>query len=704
MRRQSLSGCFSVALAVVLGATTAVNATDFAVPSGNFAAGSSWTGGVAPGVNDYAVIDNGGTATILANDVINISGLQAGEAASTTGMLVMNGGTVNVNPTDSNPGDNAVAIGEFGVGTFMMNGGTINLGSLTGPDFDFHVGKSSMGSTMTMTGGTINLGSAFRVARGQDANASATVSLLGGEINVGSGIVVARSDNSDTNTADGTFIVGGTGKFISGNDLGEGNPNGVTDEGYFSIGNRIKASGHVTVKDTGIVKSLRLTGRQGHGDLTIQDNGQFMVVNTLGATGNAPGLYNSYLGGGSSSNGDGGDGNSGVYSLSLKGHGLLDINANASGRDETRPELQGFILGRGNSTATATIQDSATLNVHQRFIIGGLGATAVLNGFDGQAAPGTDPGGTATVTMTGGTVSADQLIVGGSGTGTLNVSGGVVKTQAYNDTFDPTANAGSGSATASVNSIRIGMLQGSTGMMNLSGNANVSTGGDLSIGQYGTGTLKVTGGSASILAQNVFVQKFAGSSGTLIAEITGASQTPVRANESVKINGGTFQILPTAVPNTGAYLWDILDANVDGKGTGTLSGTFTTVTLPGPDAEGRHYTAIYEPTKFLVGLALPGDANFDGKVDFTDLVTLARNYGLKNANWLQGNFDGDGTVDFGDLVALARNYGRVPTAAQLATLDPSFQAAVEQAFAQVPEPTALGTLALAGLMLRRRHR
>lgn len=704
MRGQNLSGRICVALAVVLTAAAAANATDFAVQSGNFSAGSSWTGGTAPGPNDYAVIDNGGAATILPNDVINISGLQAGEAAGKTGMLVMNGGTVNVNPTDGNPGDNAIAIGEFGVGTFQMNGGTINLGSLTSPDFDFHVGKSSIGSTMTMTGGTINLGSAFRVARGQDANASATVTLMGGEINVGSGIVIARSDNGDTNTADGTFIVGGTGKFISGNDLGEGNANGVTDEGYFSIGNRIKASGHVTVKDTGIVKSLRLTGRQGHADLTVQDNGQFMVVNTLGATGNAPALYNSYLGGGDNSNGDGSDGDSGVYSLTLKGHGLLDIDANASGRDQTRPELQGFIMARGNSTATATIQDNATLNVHQRFIIGGLGASANLNGFDGQAMPGTDPGGTATVTMTGGTISADQLIVGGSGSGTLSVSGGTVKTQAYNDTFDPTGNGGSGSATTSVNSIRIGMLQGSTGTMVISGTANVSTGGDLSIGQYGSGTLKVTGGSASILAQNIFVQKFAGSSGTLVAEITGATQTPIRANESVTINGGTFQLLPTNVPTTGAYLWDILDANTDGKGTGTLTGTFSTLMLPSPDAEGRHYTAIYEPTKFLVGLALPGDTNFDGKVDFADLVTLARNYGAKNATWLQGNFDGDGTVDFGDLVTLARNYGKVPTAAQLAAFDPSFQAAVEQAFAQVPEPAGLGLLAVAALILRRGNR
>ena len=54
----------------------------------------------------------------------------------------------------------------------------------------------------------------------------------------------------------------------------------------------------------------------------------------------------------------------------------------------------------------------------------------------------------------------------------------------------------------------------------------------------------------------------------------------------------------------------------------------------------------------------PGDADADGKVDFADLVTLARSYGQSNVTWAQGDFDGDGKIDFSDLVILARNYGR----------------------------------------------
>ena len=55
--------------------------------------------------------------------------------------------------------------------------------------------------------------------------------------------------------------------------------------------------------------------------------------------------------------------------------------------------------------------------------------------------------------------------------------------------------------------------------------------------------------------------------------------------------------------------------------------------------------------------ALPGDADLDGKVDFADLVIVARHYGQHNATWADGDFNADGSVGFDDLVLLARNYG-----------------------------------------------
>lgn len=101
---------------------------------------------------------------------------------------------------------------------------------------------------------------------------------------------------------------------------------------------------------------------------------------------------------------------------------------------------------------------------------------------------------------------------------------------------------------------------------------------------------------------------------------------------------------------------------------------------------------------------LPGDADLDGLVGFDDLVTVARNYGKSNAMWQDGDFNGDGTVGFDDLVILARNYGKTATAAELAALDPSVRAEVEQAFADVPEPSLTSLVFLGSAILVRRRR
>ena len=108
----------------------------------------------------------------------------------------------------------------------------------------------------------------------------------------------------------------------------------------------------------------------------------------------------------------------------------------------------------------------------------------------------------------------------------------------------------------------------------------------------------------------------------------------------------------------------------------------------------------------VVQFARVGDADLDNKVDFNDLVTVARHYNQSNANWDQGDFNYDGKVGFDDLVAVARNYGGTLSAAQLATFDPSVRSDIEAAFAELPEPSAAAALVIpgAGLLVRRRPR
>ena len=71
-----------------------------------------------------------------------------------------------------------------------------------------------------------------------------------------------------------------------------------------------------------------------------------------------------------------------------------------------------------------------------------------------------------------------------------------------------------------------------------------------------------------------------------------------------------------------------------------------------------------------------GDANFDGKVNFNDLLVLAQHYG-QPGSWVDGDFNADGAVGFDDLLLLAQNYGHTLTAAGADASSP------------VPEPASL---------------
>ena len=88
---------------------------------------------------------------------------------------------------------------------------------------------------------------------------------------------------------------------------------------------------------------------------------------------------------------------------------------------------------------------------------------------------------------------------------------------------------------------------------------------------------------------------------------------------------------------------------------------------------------------------IPGDANLDGTVDFSDLLILAQHYGLTGtAQWTDGDFTNDNNVGFDDLLLLAQHYGQSQAAAA--------------SISSVPEPACLlgGVLSGAILLFRRR--
>lgn len=100
---------------------------------------------------------------------------------------------------------------------------------------------------------------------------------------------------------------------------------------------------------------------------------------------------------------------------------------------------------------------------------------------------------------------------------------------------------------------------------------------------------------------------------------------------------------------------------------------------------------------------LPGDANFNGTVEFDDLVKLAQNYGkTTGGTWATGDFTFDEKVNFDDLVTLAQNYNGSGSITDGVGGD-FFEHDWALATSLVPEP-ALAMVAAGGLAIARRRR
>ena len=85
---------------------------------------------------------------------------------------------------------------------------------------------------------------------------------------------------------------------------------------------------------------------------------------------------------------------------------------------------------------------------------------------------------------------------------------------------------------------------------------------------------------------------------------------------------------------------------------------------------------------------IPGDADLDGQVQFTDFLLLSSNFGMPG-EWGNGDFDDSGDVAFGDFLILSQHFNQ--------SMSPGLRPAT------VPEPSGFLLIVVAMATLGRRR-
>ena len=697
--------------------------------SGSWNTPTNWTPTGPPGALDRADIAGGLTATVSSSPASPVDTLYVGgnnDGPSTTD----SGGYANSNTT----GDGTLnqTAGDLVVNTW----GVLGLNSPTGGN-----GANSGTGTYNLSGGSFTLmgTDAFTVGQGGtgifniSGNSSVTINSI---MHVGRQSGVAGDPGAAQGRGNGTVVQGGTSTVTLVGNPQQGNT--------VSLNIGLAGDGSYTLKDNATLISDRdvNVGTANHsvgilnqtGGTLNNTGGWFFVGNLAGSTG----TYN--LSGGTTTI-------AGRFLVGAAGTGTV----NQTGGNLTVGHPGPFAdddINLGDFTGTGTYNISGgTLTGNGGITVGewnagtghlNISGSAVVNTTDlslgrnqGQFDP-TLPATTGTITQTGGTVTVSgHTILGmdpksnsnGNTSGTYTLSGGTLKLGTGGLQLGGTGNSYDGSGNVTTNN------PGATGVFNLQGtgvlDANRS---NLFIGA-GAGSqtaFTMTGGTLQNAAQIQFPLNQQGGrfqpgapGAPATTMITGDGTTAYTLASAgtfhIEIAGGTADELMTTSGATS--LAGALDVLVSGtkprhgatftilSGAG-ISGHFANAPSRYISSQGLFHVNYSASAVTLTGFSLPGDANEDGSVNFTDLLILAQHYGQSGQNWNTGDFTNDGSVNFTDLLLLAQNYGQSNlTAADLAALPSAVRPDVQAAFAQVPEPPSLAVIGLvaAGVIARRRR-
>lgn len=768
--------CVRLAVAMVAVTSSISLAADyqFNAASGSpadYNTASNWLPNGVPGLLDSAYVAGGRIATIntaaantlgflslganggtgsgelrISQGSLVTGSVQLGHDAGTTGFgrLVLSGGAFT--------STGATVLGEQGTGnnSIAVSGGTLTLGGET------YLGANGAGALSLSGSGSVVAG---RINVGNGANSTGSITITDGTLNASDTMYVGLRGLGTYTQSGGTanisrMQVGQENDGPSGGPAGDGKGKGTVNVsgGTLNVANPI-VLGEVSREDNqlnvtgGTVSTAEVyAGANGRGSVTVSTGGTLNVVGQLhiGASGTGIGSL-TVNGGNLNMTGPGGwilvgQNGQGTFNFSS---GAIDTKIISVGQDPT-------------STGTAT-QTGGTLRSQRTFIVG---ETSTAGGTYNLSAGSIDVGtagtgddldglgifigsynGKGTVNITGGSLSSRTGATigygeGGPSEGTLNISAGTFSTITPGDE----------------GRVRIGVYNGATGRLNVSGTATVSFAGPIlngvargGVGVGGTGLITVSGGSLSALS----LTNETGSSYTQ----TGGTATlgPVDGGGTMSVSGGTANVsrlvqssldvsgngtvrigtvdVPTynrvnTLTATGNGKLDLTNNGlvVDYAGASPLVAIRAALAAGRIDSttDGPNQAVAYaessainltsfggidvDSTSILLQSRDKGDTNLDGAVNFDDLLKLAQNYGkTSTAVWTEGDFNYDGNINFDDLLPLAQNYQSGGNL-NVTTGSEAFRRDWTLALSLVPEPTSLALMTLGAPLVRRRRR
>jgi autotransporter-associated beta strand protein len=654
------------------------------------ASGATFTAvGASDGLTVSGAVSGGGAVTKTGAGTLALTGVN-----TYTGGTSINGGTVAVNGA-AGLGDAAGAVtfagGRLRLLADVADARDYQLKDLADAVFDTNGRTLTLAGTITplagATGGVVKDGAGTLVLQGVNGYVGQTT------VNAGTLSINGNASLGDPGTGAGLTL--GTGTTLTAAATSALDNGGGANARPVTV-----AAGGATVDvpaDVDLTVSGLLTGgrvaKVGGGTLSVANAGNTTPFVVSGGTLRAAGTA-SFTSGGLGNGAITLQGGAAITSA-MPGGSTLSF-----GNPLTVPTGQtGTVNGSNRFSWTGPVSGGGTLNVN-------VNSTDSRHDFSGDW---TNFTGALNVAGTG----TARLVINGGGFGAGTQWGTAAVDLGGSVWIAPVTNSGG-------NDIRIGALAGSSPTATLGGGSagtaryivgalNASTGfagvvsGNASVNKTGTGTLTLNG--ASTYTGPTIV-----TGGTLV--LGAAAQEPVFGGATVTtpagadVRGGKLALKYEG--ESAALVASVLatlDAGYD-QAPQFAQGAIRSSTLAAGRTLGWRNNAA--GLQVEVAYTLPGDANLDYAVDFTDLVALAQNYETADNVWAEGDFTYDGLVDFNDLVLLAQNYeASLPAGAAIAGIagaPAAFEGDLAAAFASVPEPAGLSAVAAAGYLLARRGR